>query len=275
MGPRWSMALRVPPRIERMGASMHGLRPTERFHIAGLWSIHLYRYRGELCVIDTGEVFPIRPGHAGITPPDTDVEYRFDEHAIHVWAHVHLPDPGVAAADDTRREPVPAMVDLGSTFGTWWSAFDRALASWYREPAYAAAMLWHLTWAIHDAPGDQIAGTGRGASPAFPYGDHPALGDALQIIETRLADPLRVAGVAAEVGISHNQLTRLFREATGLTPLAYLRARRVEQATYLLTRSTRPIKSIAAEVGIPDLQAFNKVIRSATGRSPRALRAGH
>lgn len=46
---------------------------------------------------------------------------------------------------------------------------------------------------------------------------------------------------------------------------------------YLLRESTLPIATIAtiaALVGIPDLQAFNKACRRELGASPRAIRAG-
>jgi len=45
-------------------------------------------------------------------------------------------------------------------------------------------------------------------------------------------------------------------------------------ALHLLQASTLSVTAIAASVGIPDLQAFNKACRKAFGASPRALRQG-
>jgi AraC family transcriptional regulator len=269
----WATQLDHPPRVERMAVGLHGCVPTERFRVTGLWSVHLYRYDGDLHIIDTGDTFPIHPGYAGITPPDLDVEYRFPDHALHLYAHLALDPPPTQPSAKAEQEPgattdVPAMVDLGDTFTAWWTSWSRILRVWRQQPAAASAFAWHLIWTLTSI-------TNQAQTPLNPsrtHHEHPAVHRALHIIETRLSQPLRVTAIAQEVGLSHNQLTRLFRNSTGLTPLAYIRERRVDQAVHLLTRSTRPIKSIAIEVGIPDLQAFNKTIRAATGRPPRAHR---
>jgi transcriptional regulator GlxA family with amidase domain len=46
----------------------------------------------------------------------------------------------------------------------------------------------------------------------------------------------------------------------------------MERARHLLIASTLAIPAIAATVGIPDLQAFNKTCRKELGASPRAVR---
>lgn len=145
---------------------------------------------------------------------------------------------------------------------------SRILDGWPRQQR-ASAFAWHLLWTLVDLVHQPQVAVDDSTSIHLR---HPAVDQALKIIETRLNEPLRVSDNANEVALSHNQFIRVFRAATGLTPLAYIRARRIDQAVHLLTKSTRPIKSIAAEVGIPDLQAFNKAIRTATGRPPRAHR---
>jgi transcriptional regulator GlxA family with amidase domain len=94
----------------------------------------------------------------------------------------------------------------------------------------------------------------------------------VQRIEKHLAEPLAVAEMARVAGVSHNQLTRLFREHVGDTVVGYIAARRMARALHLLQASTLSVTAIAAAVGIPDLQAFNKACRKAFGASPRALR---
>lgn len=96
----------------------------------------------------------------------------------------------------------------------------------------------------------------------------------MALIEARLAEPLTVPEIAREAGVSHNHLTRLFRAATGQTVIGYVRARRMAQARHLLRASTLSVSAVAATVGIPDLQAFNKACRRELGASPRAVREG-
>jgi len=46
----------------------------------------------------------------------------------------------------------------------------------------------------------------------------------------------------------------------------------MERALHLLKHTTMAVKTIAAEVGLPDLHFFNKTIRAATGLGPREYR---
>jgi transcriptional regulator GlxA family with amidase domain len=78
--------------------------------------------------------------------------------------------------------------------------------------------------------------------------------------------------VARHCGLSHNHLTRLFTAQLESTVVGYIRDRRMRRAHHLLTASTLPIASIAATVGIPDLQAFNKACRRTLGAPPRSVR---
>jgi AraC-like DNA-binding protein len=100
---------------------------------------------------------------------------------------------------------------------------------------------------------------------------HPALRKTVQIIEARLEGTIVIPDLAREVGMSHNHLIRLFRAKFKTTIEGYIRDRRIKRALNLLRYSTATVKSIAAEVGLPDLHQFNKAIRRECGRSPRAI----
>ena len=104
---------------------------------------------------------------------------------------------------------------------------------------------------------------------------HPAVAAAIAYIEANLARPLTVPALARAAGVSHNHLTRLFGSETGTTVVAYIRERRMARARHLLVSSTLSIPAVAASVGIPDLQAFNKACHRELGGSPRAVRAGN
>jgi transcriptional regulator GlxA family with amidase domain len=47
----------------------------------------------------------------------------------------------------------------------------------------------------------------------------------------------------------------------------------MERAEYFLRKTALPVKGIAAECGVTDLQHFNKLVRRFFGKSPRAIRA--
>ncbi|MCK6491389.1 MAG: helix-turn-helix transcriptional regulator, partial [Planctomycetes bacterium] len=92
------------------------------------------------------------------------------------------------------------------------------------------------------------------------------------LVDARLDDPPAVAELAAAVGCSAAHLRRRFRAELGLGVKPWIQARRLERARHLLAHSALPVRAIAAQLGIDDLQRFNKLVRRACGLGPRALR---
>jgi AraC-like DNA-binding protein len=78
--------------------------------------------------------------------------------------------------------------------------------------------------------------------------------------------------VAEHMGLSTTHVNRVVRRIAGMTMIQLIRRRRLQRAYRLLLHSTMPIKLIASECGIDDLQQFNKLMRSGYGKSPRQLR---
>lgn len=83
---------------------------------------------------------------------------------------------------------------------------------------------------------------------------------------------IRIADLAAAVGLSGSQLGRLFRRDTGTTPAAYLQQLRMTRARMLIERSSLSVSEVMAQVGIADPSHFARDFRLAHGFSPRTLR---
>lgn len=251
----FSLPLESPPTLLQIGIGLHGPHEVKRYRFE-LWCLHLYSYTGDLYL--EGVHFPIRPGYAGIMPPGVASETHFPESSRHLYAHFTVPDAGAEAAT------VRAMQDLGDGFAQINQAFEEA-ADWFStRPRRSEALLWDILWRIA-APPAPMAPASR---------SHPLVQRALQVIEIHLAEPISIAAMAHELDISHNHLTRLFRASFGTTVVGYVQRRRAQRARHLLVHSSLPIKSIAAEVGIRDLNHFNKMIRRLLGASPRQVRSG-
>jgi AraC-like DNA-binding protein len=250
---RFAARLDVPPRVAEIGIGVHGTASAhDVFLLPDLWQLHLYRYTARLTVADTTHT--IRPGSVSLVPPGTLVRYDYQGRSEHLYAHLRLPGDG--------GEPiaVPAVQDSGAHAAALTSRLLAALAAWPRTPARTVAEVWSVLWRVAQLP--PTAGRGGAVATAVAH------------IESHLAEPLTVPRVARAAGVSHNHLTRLFRAETGDTVVAYIRRRRMERAAHLLRETTLPIPSVAASVGIADLQAFNKVCRRELGASPRAIRNG-
>ncbi|MDX6744951.1 AraC family transcriptional regulator [Actinocorallia sp. A-T 12471] len=78
------------------------------------------------------------------------------------------------------------------------------------------------------------------------------------LIDARFAEPLALADLAAQAGVSPRTLTRRFAEATGLTPLRYQQLLRAEHAERLITAG-RTIESAAHAVGFRDPRMLRRL----------------
>jgi len=104
-------------------------------------------------------------------------------------------------------------------------------------------------------------------------GAHPAVLAAVRLLEDRPTQPWTVDGIGAELHLSPGYLARVFKEATGLPPMAYLARHRVETAAGLLLHTDLPVGRIAREVGWADPNLFARRFRAHLGMSPTAYRA--
>jgi AraC family transcriptional regulator len=94
----------------------------------------------------------------------------------------------------------------------------------------------------------------------------------LAFIEQHLAEPMRIERLAAAVHMSPFHFARLFKQATGQAPHAYLTARRVERAKELLSDACLPLIHVAANVGFQTQGHFTEVFRRHAGMTPRHFR---
>jgi AraC family transcriptional regulator len=276
-GVVFPLSLAARPKIVACGPTTHGLRGAEDY-VLDQWSLHLYHGYKEgttvtltsvprNCAVDLPKgsalpmTFPIRNGAASLFPPRVGLTYNFTGRCSHNYVLFDLPQ---TAGTRQSMTSILAMQDLGERFAPLNQALEEGFAMFGTNPLRAEIRVWDVLWAISS---DQ---------PVSPWLDNslpPVMRRALQLIEARLAEPLVVPSFAHELGISHNQLLRLFHNCKGTTVLGWLRQRRVERAVHLLRFTSASIKDIAQQVGLPDLHHFNKIMRKEKGLSPRQLRA--
>ena len=256
-----TFSLETPPEIVWAGVGLHGAHPVENFLIRDAWCLHLFRDEMELRV--GPQIRQIRPHHATLIAPDTPIQFRFARPMTHLHFFAHFraaPNVPDALSCDWKWQ------DLADDFEQHAEKLRGLIGFSHDFPARANCVLWGLLWdlqARHEA-------SERPATPQTRAGQ--LCFQVRQTIELRLGQPLCVADLAREFGVSHNHLTRTFRAATGQTVVDFIRVRRVEKARYLLENTTLPIKVIAAQTGLGDFHSFNKAFGRAFGRSPRSFR---
>ena len=85
-------------------------------------------------------------------------------------------------------------------------------------------------------------------------------------IESRVADTLPLADLAAHCGVSERTLTRRFVAATGMTPLRYQQVLRVERAEHLIGHGAT-VEAAARTVGFADARMLRRLrSRAEAGR---------
>jgi AraC family transcriptional regulator, regulatory protein of adaptative response / DNA-3-methyladenine glycosylase II len=87
---------------------------------------------------------------------------------------------------------------------------------------------------------------------------------------------LALAALAARLGVTDRHLRRIFQQAHGVAPMAYVNTRRLLLAKQLLTDTRLPITEVAASSGFASLRRFNDAFIQAYRLTPSRLRKeGH
>jgi transcriptional regulator GlxA family with amidase domain len=84
--------------------------------------------------------------------------------------------------------------------------------------------------------------------------------------------PSPVAAMMSVSGLTERTFIRRFRDATGLTPLDYVHALRLEEAKQMLETGDLSVEAIANEVGYEDASFFGRLFRRKIGVTPAQYR---
>ncbi|MCC5848839.1 MAG: helix-turn-helix domain-containing protein [Verrucomicrobia bacterium] len=106
------------------------------------------------------------------------------------------------------------------------------------------------------------------------FADFPFVSRAVKRFEQDMAEIGSARQLADTLGISHNTLNTMFREATGSSTWAYFRKRRLDHAKHLLETTNLGLADICAETGINTVSQLSRDIKSTFGQTPREIRGG-
>lgn len=91
-------------------------------------------------------------------------------------------------------------------------------------------------------------------------------------LQENLAEPHNLDSLARQLGLAPRSLSRRFQQATGRSPMAWLRERRLREARSLLQHSDLPITEIGWRCGYSTASRFSQAFRADQGMGPRAWR---
>ncbi len=226
-----------------------------------LWSVGEAQFS-----IGPGDLIVAKPGAIHQISETRDLEL--------FWVSFDVPNPG-----------------SGGEIADLWSAFEASPCTLcHRQNALFA--LWTTLQIV--AAGEEIAGKNaqieaiqnalllsiaqNGAGNLAPLGEapqsdlHHSARLAARYLRDNLGRKISLDEVAAHVHLSPRHLSRLFAAFTGVSPAIYLETARLDRARHLLRASNRPIKEIAASIGIEDVHYFHRLFSKRNGVSPAQFR---
>jgi transcriptional regulator GlxA family with amidase domain len=96
--------------------------------------------------------------------------------------------------------------------------------------------------------------------------------EAQQWLQEHLPSPVSMAHLAAHLKLTPRTLNRRFKQATGMSPQAYLQSLRIAAAKDLLRHSNLSVGDIAWQLGLQDVSYFSQLFRRHSGISPLRYR---
>lgn len=140
-----------------------------------------------------------------------------------------------------------------------------ALSRIVSEGRMSFCRLMSLFWAFADAISVQDGKTHSGGKK-----NYAALAKAY--MHSHYMEDISVSEIAAVLGVDRSYLSRLFKEAEGVSPQEYLIAYRLRLAKSFLRETDFSIGNIARLVGYSAQIDFSKIFKSREGVSPRTWR---
>jgi transcriptional regulator GlxA family with amidase domain len=111
---------------------------------------------------------------------------------------------------------------------------------------------------------------GAGASAT-----HRALARFRAALESRAGDPVTIARLARECGLSPDHLRELFLARYGVRPVEYRAQLRLARARELLASTTLSVAQVARRAGYADPLYFSRVFRARFGITPSDMIRRH
>jgi AraC-like DNA-binding protein len=100
------------------------------------------------------------------------------------------------------------------------------------------------------------------------------VGNVIVALENGFSQDWKLDDLLSIAHMSRSNFMRVFRQATGQTPIEYLVRLRIQKSIELLRNTDLTITEIALEVGFSDSNYFTRQFRRATGSPPRSFRKG-
>ncbi|MFI6172313.1 helix-turn-helix domain-containing protein [Nocardia sp. NPDC051052] len=206
------------------------------------------------------------PGHLDLVIPGREIVREYRATAALRTIQVHIPAATVDRAAAQLGGAGPDFEALSDAL----NAGDPVVEQVMR--AMPAAVSTDDTYAESAAAFLATHLLTKGKHHCLPGPEHAAVRAGIALMRDRLAEPLTLADIAAEVHLSVYHFIRVFRAETGETPHRYLSRLRIERARRLLSSSTLTVEQIAERCGFASPGALSSAFVGQVGVRPSVYR---
>jgi AraC-like DNA-binding protein len=214
------------------------------------WTLFFLEHTGGFSL--NNHTLPYGDGFVALVAPGTKAGF------VRVGENTHHYSLTFGLSKRTETVALPSLTDLGDLREVRRKEFQDADRWLHISIGRGLSCVYNLLWSI--------------AQPADILRSNDLMYDFERLVTRRLSEKLTVASLAAELNISQSQLLRSVQAEYNQTAQQFIREKRAEIAKTLIVTTDLPLKTIASQTGMADLQYFNKMIHSTSGLSPRALR---
>ena len=152
-------------------------------------------------------------------------------------------------------------LDIGKGFGLAFE--DIRLKSQSQDPMFRRSAEHRLYSLLYDLAAGQAP---------LPPRSQAYVNEALAMMQGNLHGRLNLDNLTERLGIDRSYFIRIFRQATGSSPMKYYTGLKVEAARFLLIETDQPLAQVAQSLGFRDEYHFSHCIKQSTGHSPSAIR---
>lgn len=154
--------------------------------------------------------------------------------------------------------------DFPAFFSNLWQVQEERSAGYENEVRY---LLTKFAARLSDTPAE------RGPSDR-EIRDMERMKVMLSFVEAHFGEEVTLEQIAESASVSVTECMRCFRRSIGVSPIRFLKERRLQRAAGLLRDTEQSISRIAASCGFLDMSYFTRAFRQLYGVTPTSYRRG-